>query len=194
MSITLVEPVEVASPFAVKWTRADCQKFEAAGVLTYRYELVNGAINRMGQGIPHRNSVIRLLFWLAELFGQDYLQTQAAIDVSPVDNPTNEPEPDVALLSVPLSSLTQNPSPEQVRLVVEVSDTTLRYDLTTKAVLYARAEIIEYWVLSLNERKLYIHRNPVQGQYQAIHEYDETETVALLAASDTPVRVENLLP
>jgi Uma2 family endonuclease len=79
-------------------------------------------------------------------------------------------------------------------LVVEVSDTTLRFDLRNKADLYARARIVEYWVADIAGRRLIVHRRPRVSGYAEILEYAETETVASLARPEGSVRVSDLLP
>jgi Uma2 family endonuclease len=77
-----------------------------------------------------------------------------------------------------------NPHPSDISLLVEISDTTLTYDLTIKASLYARAGIVEYWVLDVAGRRLLCHRTPVSGSYQSVTVYNEHESVAPLAAPD----------
>lgn len=187
------------NPFAVRWTRADCEKLVADGFLDYPYELVEREIIRqMPQNIPHRTAIALLTGWLYVVFGVRFVQSHAAIDVRPEENPTSQPEPDVAVLSVPLQSLMGseviNPTAEQVRLVVEISDSTLAYDLTVKAGLYARAEIAEYWVVDLNARTLHVLRQPNDGQYQDIREILESENIATLAVPEQFIAVRELLP
>jgi hypothetical protein len=75
-------------------------------------------------------------------------------DVSPDDNPTNEPEPDIIVLKADSSRFTQNPRPEDLHLVVEIADSTLSFDLNTNARLYARASIVAYWVLDISGRRM----------------------------------------
>ena len=71
------------SPNAIKWTRADCAKLEAEGILTRNYELVEGdIIYKMPQKTVHRNYVNRAANWLNSVFGADYVQSQVAIDVT----------------------------------------------------------------------------------------------------------------
>ena len=88
----------------------------------------------------------------------------------------------------------KSPLPQKWLLLVEVSDSTLRYDLTTKAALYATAEISEYWIVDIENRKIYVHQSPQNGFYQSVIEYVEGQIIAPLAAPHSPVRVENLLP
>jgi Uma2 family endonuclease len=75
-----------------------------------------------------------------------------------------------------------NPQPEDVQLLVEISDSTLNYDLSVKAALYARAGIVEYWVLDVNGRRLIVHREPEGDGYLSITVYVEDELVAPLVA------------
>jgi hypothetical protein len=183
------------APHRIRWTRADCEKLEASGALTYRYELIEGDIlSTVGQKLPHRTAITFTLEWAIRLFGRLYVQSQAEIDVSPEDNPTSEPEPDVCILNTSLSRLSQNPIPDQVALLIEISDSTLRFDLITKANLYARAQISEYWVLDLNNKKLIVHRYPQSGLYSSVVEYMETDSVASLAVPGSPVLISTLLP
>jgi Uma2 family endonuclease len=182
------------SPLEIRWTRDDCDRLEAAGFLNYRYELVEGAINRMGQNTAHANMVRLIIQWLVSTFGWDSFLSQTSIDVRPEDNPTNRPEPDGILLTRPASTFSADPKPGEIQLLIEASDSTVRYDLTTKASLYARAGIVEYWVVSLPDRVLTVHRDPQEGLYHDVRTYREDESVAALAARNKAVRVADLLP
>ncbi|WP_394793515.1 Uma2 family endonuclease [Armatimonas sp.] len=183
------------TPHRILWTRTRCAALEAAGVLTHRYELIEGDIlDKMGQKLPHRTAVTFTLAWALEVFGRDYIQNQAEIDVSPEDNPTSEPQPDVTVLRVALGQLTDNPTPSQVALLVEVSDSTLAFDLGAKARLYARASIEEYWVLDVSGRQLYIHRAPQNGTYTDVTVQSPSASVSPLTAPSSSVLVGQLLP
>jgi len=61
--------------------------------------------------------------------------------------------------------------------------------LSKKADLYARAGIPDYWVFDINNRRLIVHRQPVEGKYTSIVEYREDESVAPLAAPESQFRV-----
>jgi Uma2 family endonuclease len=63
-------------------------------------------------------------------------------------------------------------------LVVEIADSTLHFDLTVKAGLYARAGIVEYWVLDVTGRRLIVYREPESGAYRRVVAYSESEEVA----------------
>jgi Uma2 family endonuclease len=187
----------VPSPYRIRWTRTDCEDFQTRGLLQAgKYELIEGEIIRkMGQKPPHAITVSRLFAWCLSVFSGDFVQTQATINVSPEDNPTSEPEPDVfALNRSAVHFLSNYPVPSDLLLVVEVSDTTLAFDLSTKAALYARAGIIEYWVVDVLGRALTIHRQPEQGRYQTVIRYAADEMVSPLSRPDATVRVSTLLP
>src|SRR6266853_293031 len=175
-----------------RWTREDCEALEASGLLDQdRLELIDGElISKMGRKRPHVNAATIVAAWLIRTFGEQYVNQEAPIDVAPGDNPANEPEPDLIVLNRPSWEIEKaNPQPSDLRLVLEISDTTLGFDLTRKAALYARAEIVEYWVFDLQERRLVVHRDPSGGQYRSIAAYGEQESVAALAAPDSLFRV-----
>jgi Uma2 family endonuclease len=103
---------------------------------------------------------------------------------------TNEPEPDLVVLAKPSREFRDaNPRPTDLRLVVEISDSTLGFDLTTKAELYARAGIVEYWVVDVAARRLIVHRGPREGLYGSVTAYSEEECVTPLASSGREFRV-----
>jgi hypothetical protein len=81
-----------------------------------------------------------------------------------------------------------NPQPQDLDLVVEIADSTLKFDLTVKAALYARAAIVEYWVLDVAGRRLIAHRSPVSGAYTSVAVYAENEIIAPLAARNARFR------
>jgi Uma2 family endonuclease len=102
---------------------------------------------------------------LLGIFGETFINAGAPIDVAPEDNPMNEPEPDLIVLKRSFWEFkSSNPLPQDLHLVVEISDTTLSFDLTKKAALYARAGIVEYWALDVAARRLVVHREPTEGR------------------------------
>jgi len=194
MPITVTEapyrPVPLDPP-RKHWTRAECAALESTGALNHEsLELIEGElITRMGKKRPHVNALTFLMAWLVRVFGEAYVNAEAPIDVAPEDNPTNEAEPDIIVLTRPSWEFEHsNPRPADLRLIVEVSDTTLGFDLTAKANLYARAGVVEYWVLDVSARRLVVHREPVQGRYTQIGVYGDHERIAPLAAAHAEFR------
>lgn len=173
---------EPAEPPRKKWTRAE---LKSLGIQTpERFELIDGdVINKMGKKRPHTNVFILVHSWFLRVFGVEYVNPETSIDVAPQDNPINEPEPDLIVLSRSSFDIAEsNPGPQEIRLVVEISDTSLRFDLTVKAELYARAEIPEYWVFDVLQKRLIVHREPKGGRYVQVTAYAIGESVAPLAA------------
>src|SRR6185312_11350302 len=82
-------------------------------------------------------------------------------NAGPIALEDSQPEPDVAV--VPGSRFDYlTGHPVTALLAVEVSLTTLAYDLSTKAELYATASIPEYWVLDLEGKQLHVFRDPAK--------------------------------
>lgn len=195
--IRLEHGLDLTRPFRLRWTREDCERFEQGGLLTPgKYELIEGdLIQKMGQNRAHINTVMIVIRWLFATFGEAVVQGPGPIDVSPEDHPTNRPEPDATLLRRPLAAFNDtDPRPDDVLLLIEVSDATRYFDRGIKANLYARAGILEYWSLDLSARVLYVFRDPVNGAYASIVTYSANETVSLLATPSVCVLVGDLLP
>src|ERR1019366_10329935 len=149
------DPPAPLSPPRKRWTRAECAALESSGVWDQqKLELIDGElISKMGKNRPHVNALVTMMQWLVDTFGRGRVNPKAPIDVAPQDNPTNEPEPDLIVLRRASSSFQTSP-PQPADLA--------RFDLTVKAGLYARAGIVEYWVLDLTGRRLIVHREPEQ--------------------------------
>lgn len=179
-----------------RWTRSEYEDILLATLGQERLELVDGElISKMGKNRPQVNALILLQAWLVQVFGIQFVQPEAPIDVAPEDNPTSEPEPDLIVTNKDLSHFqTLNPGPQDLSLVVEIADTTLSFDLTSKARLYARAGIAEYWVLDISSRRMIVHRDSVEGEYRVITSYREDESVASLSAPQAGLLVGNVLP
>jgi Uma2 family endonuclease len=193
----IVENLASLEPFVgrKRWTIADCDLLERLGMLPVRYELIDGEIiEKVGQNLPHGTCVIQAILWLAGIFGGDFVRTQISVEASGEDRNINRPEPDVLVLSKPAQAYGSVPPASDLRLIIEVSDTTLRDDLQTKASLYARANVPEYWVLDVTSRRLFVHRNPDDGVYRTVERLSEADSIAPEAAPEHFVQVANLLP
>jgi Uma2 family endonuclease len=180
-----------------RWTRAECAALEAAGIFDQqRVELIEGElIDKMGKNRPHADVAALLIGWLIQVFGTRRVNAEVPIDVSPEDNPTNEPEPDLIVFRREYSGFRSvRPQPRDLDLVVEIADSSLAFDINVKAALYARAGIVDYWVLDVPGRRLIVHRNPQGGQYASVTSYDENESVAPLSAPNSPFPVREVFP
>jgi Uma2 family endonuclease len=134
-----------------------------------------------------------MMLWLIEAFGRDRVNPEALIDVAPADNPSNQPQPGLIVFGTASASFQSGPAqPGNLALVLEVADTTLQFDLTVKAGLYARAGIVEYWVLDLTGRRLIVHRDPEPGGYRSVFAYSESERVAPQASPQHELLVADI--
>ena len=128
------------------------------------------------------------------MFDETLVYQEAPISVAAQDTPTSEPEPDIIVLKPEAAGYSaEQPGPNDLALVVEVSDTTITFDLTIKASLYARAGIVDYWVVDLNARRLIVHRQPANGVYDSVIAYSESEMVSPLAAPEHAFKVRDVL-
>lgn len=193
---TVLEAVMDAPTLPHKlWTREDCAVLEKAGLIeAERYELIEGElILKMGKNHPHVRALAILARWLRSCFGDAPVVQESPIDLRAEDRLASEPEPDVSVLVRAVDDFSTHPRPEELRLVAEISLTSLLFDLTTKSRLYARSGIVEYWVLDVAGRRLIVHREPVDGRYRSVVAFGEEERVATLAAPEKYVRVGDLL-
>ena len=180
-----------------KWSVRDCRFLVDSGLLDPgKYELIEGEIvSKMGQSRLHIGTVTRILAALAAIFDILSLQSQAQIGIGELDA-FNDPEPDVAVLRGTTEDyLDHEPNPAtDVLLAVEASLTTLPGDQTTKAQLYARHSIREYWIVAIARRELIVHRQPTANGYADVRTYGENEAVAPLSAPGRLVQVSALMP
>jgi len=120
-----------------------------------RVELIEGAIVDMPPiGSLHAATVMALAERLIRSIGASaHVRVQQPVTLGP----DSEPQPDLAVVTGrPERYRAEHPRPEDVLLVVEVADATLRFDLDVKARLYACNGIAEYWVVDLVNRKLHV--------------------------------------
>lgn len=175
------------------WTRAEYRKLIEMGILEDgKYELVLGEIwKKMGQGRRHTFVVTRIFKLLGLIFGFDRIQSQSSLPMSY----DGDPEPEAALLTNNLDQyLEAEPTTQDMLLVVEASDSTLRPDLTRKARQYGSVGIPEYWVVDIPNRLLHVFRQPTQTGYAEETILTTDDEVRPLAAPDAAVRVADLLP
>jgi Uma2 family endonuclease len=198
MSAALLLPFDTANETLPrkKFTRAEMERLTAEGFFEgQRYELINGdLIDKMGQKPQHGSTIQRLMAALLKCFDPFRIRIQMAMDVAPADSNLSVPEPDLVVLREWKPDYdVRYPRGNECILVVEVSDTTVRSDLTQKAALYARAVVPEYWVLDLKGRRLVIHRHPRDGAYNFVQFFSESESVSLEGRTEI-ICVAELLP
>jgi Uma2 family endonuclease len=108
--------------------------------------------------------------------------------------PDSEPQPDIVLLKPrPDFYRTALPQAEDVLLLVEAADTSVRYDRNVKRPLYAEAGIVEHWIVNLEREVVEVHRQPQSGAYRHIERIGRGASVAPQAFSDVVLSVDDIL-
>ena len=103
----------------------------------------------------------------------------------------SEPQPDLAVLRRrPDFYSGERPGPADVLLVVEVADSSLRFNRTVKLPLYARAGIAELWIVDLRRRVLDTSRNPSADGYRETTTHQSGDQLALAVAPQIVVRLK----
>jgi Uma2 family endonuclease len=149
-----------------------------------RIELIKGEIIQMSPiGKKHAVCVARLDRLLQRL-----LSNQAFIWVqSPVrlDN-GSEPQPDLAILKLRDDFYEERlPIPEDILLIIEVSDSTIDYDLNIKMPLYAEFDIPEAWLIDVNEKTVTRFAKPSSSGYKSTESLDGNDLLLLLGVEIT---------
>ena len=156
---------------------------------------MRGRFESTTQRPPHAASTDLVESYLRVAFPSAYIRGQKPLALTD----SSEPEPDVAVVPGTARDYVKR-HPERALLVVEVAE-AFTYDCTTKASMYAKAGIAEYWIVNLVDRLLEIHREPgpmseqpLGFSYRSVTRHHDGDTVAPLAAQHRLYRVTDLLP
>ncbi len=160
--------------------------------------LIEGEILEMpGPNPPHAAITTKIDYTLREHFRQGFvIRNQSPLVLSQA----TDPEPDLAVVTGKVMDYYQA-HPTTAVLVVEVADSTLDYDLTTKASLYAAAGIADYWVVDLVNRRVVFHRSPqadpsarFKWRYADVETLVHADSLSPLAMPSASIAVSDLLP
>ncbi|MBK8492706.1 MAG: Uma2 family endonuclease [Saprospirales bacterium] len=124
---------------------------------------------------PYHNSHVDKVaqFFILKLNEKANIRTQGSVRL---DN-YSEPEPDICILKFRENFYSdQQPGPEDILLMVEVSLETLAKDRTLKLEKYARSGIPEYWIVIPEEGIVEVYRRPKEGAYQEKNTYGKGDT------------------
>jgi Uma2 family endonuclease len=157
-----------------------------------KVELLNGEIIEiMAKGTKHAifNDLVADI--LSEKLGENvYLRNQNPITLDDF----SEPEPDIVLAKPPRGNyFEKHPTPEDIYLVMEISDTTLAQDRETKSLLYARAGIVQYLLLNVNEQTIEDYREPNSDGYEFKQTHRIGDKFNLVAFPETEIKVSEIL-
>lgn len=153
-------------PMRLRFTVDDYYKMIELGMLKdyEKAEIIEGElIKKMTIGDRHAYVVdILNKFFIKNVPDSIHVRIQNPLRISDFD----EPEPDIVLSDLTKYDGKRHPRPAEVLLVVEVSDSTLKYDRDVKLALYSNAGIAEVWIVNLVNNIIEIHQKPSNGIYQ----------------------------
>ena len=196
MTTTLAAPyAPLPNPRRRLFSRTDCEEIEKTGVLSLPYELIEGEIiEAMPYHRPHAYTLMELTIRMIQLFGAEFVQSQMPMEIMGEDAVHNFPIPDLVLLKQSFRTLPYtHPQASDMKLLVEVSDSALASDLTTKARLFARAGVPLYWIIDVNERRLFALSEPEEGEYTRREEIAETGIILIEGGSES-LSIASLFP
>ena len=182
-------------PALRRFTVEEYYKLAEAGILRpdERVELIEGRIVTMSpKGTRHAAATDRAARCFAKHLGDRVLiRNQNPVHLTD----DTEPEPDV-VLAVPQEKEYANhhPTPAEVLLVLEVSESSLSFDRRDKGFIYAKAGIIQYAVLNTRARELEDYRGPSLEGYRSKQTYRADQSFSLVAFPEVVIGVGELLP
>jgi Uma2 family endonuclease len=154
-------------------------------------EIIDGELIRtMTVGDRHAQVVNKLTKILVKNVSDDVLVS--------VQNPLrltdyHEPEPDFVLADLTKYDGSRHPRPSETLVVIEVSDSTLKYDRETKLSLYAEAGIKEFWIVNLPKNIIEIHTNLSDEVYQTVKIFKLGDTIKSETIPDLEIEVDKIL-
>lgn len=196
MSVTLSPPLETTEQVTQEhhWTVEEFYHAYEAGELDYskRWELIQGRIvEKMPLGPPHAS--------LADIIAQMLRDAMQPSFIVREEKPVHlafdsELVPDITVARGARTDYSHHhPGPEDAVLLVEVADTSAARDLGEKALQYAQAGIVDYWVVLVNEAAIVVHRQPSPEGYQDVVRLAGVDTLLPLALPEAIWTVDALL-
>jgi len=174
-----------------RWTTNTYFRLGELGLLDDgRTELIDGEIIVMSpQGGRHAQIVSRLRRALQAAFGlENDVRVQSTMRLSE----TTAPEPDVSVIAG--DPIDHPDLPTTALLVAEVSDSTIKFDREQKELVYARANIPEYWLVNLKTNQVEVRRQPTAAGYKEILTFEVGDQIAPVTLPGVQIAVVSFLP
>ncbi len=159
--------------------------------LQRKIELIRGELREMNPAGPiHDGLIIYLTNWSAREVSKYFLLVacQTGLDLPELES---KPEPDLMWLRSD-RYLKRHPSATDVKLAIEVSDSSLNSDLQEKAVLYAEAGIVEYWNVYASAQRVHVCRHPKGTEYVDRSIAEQGDRISPLLATDAVLDIAEL--
>ncbi|MBX9588532.1 MAG: Uma2 family endonuclease [Hyphomonadaceae bacterium] len=175
----------------LRWTLAEFERLTELGIFTEedRIELIGGELVPMSPK-GNRHEVVRdeLQDWIIRRL-PEVVRLSSEIGWRPPHADTYI-EPDFLLCPRALKGVTV--PPPEVLLAIEVAHSSLKFDMTTKADLYARLGVREYWVVNAETLTTRVHRTPSAQGYASVVEVPLTETLTPLFMPSLSLKLADL--
>jgi Uma2 family endonuclease len=182
-----------------RWTREEYYRMIDAGILTTqdKVQLIEGEIVEMAPQYSPHATALTLAYQVIgrDASGNHYVRIQLPLALGP----DSEPEPDVAVVAGSARDYWDE-HPTTALLVIEVSASSLKFDRTVKARVYARAGIPEYWIVNLDDSCVEVHRDPILGSpmrmepcYQTVKTHGRGDRISPLAMPNESFAVDDFL-
>jgi Uma2 family endonuclease len=169
-------------------------KIVEAGVFPERVrtELIDGEIIEMsGMGVAHAMAITRANRLFSRAF-EDKAEVRVQLPL-PLSR-FSEVEPDFCLVNARRAAIDiHHPEPADVFLVVEISDSSLRYDRDVKLPVYAAAGVAEVWIEDLPNQILHVYREPSGKLYKTALSLQSGDSVSPLAFGEVSFSVSDLI-
>lgn len=185
--------MKTLTPHPKRFTRDVYHKMAESAIFqeSDRLELIRGEIIEMSPvGTRHASCVNKLNQLLAKK-----LPTETIVSVqNPIVLTNNsEPQPDLVILKYrPDFYANEHPHPEDILLLIEVSDSSIEYDQNVKIPLYAENKISEVWLVNLNDNCVEIYQKPYQNYYQNIQKLSAINIISLSNFSEIEIKISEL--
>lgn len=174
--MTVLEAKEMPTiPYKRSFTVSEYYKMYQMGLFrNEKLELLEGEIFKMSPiGAKHSDCVDYLNSYLVYiLYKEATIRVQEPIELS--DN--TEPEPDLVIAQKKRYKK-KHPTPKDVYLIIEVSDSSYHYDREHKLPIYSQNGIPEVWIINVNENFVEQFSNPFQGKYHFYKKFMMGEAV-----------------
>ncbi|TAL43792.1 MAG: Uma2 family endonuclease [Methylovulum sp.] len=157
-----------------------------------RLELINGEILEMAPIGPNHAGHLKRINNLLTLLvaGKAIVSVQDPLQLGDL----SEPEPDFMLLKPNADFYSsRHPNAGDVLLLVEIADTSLKFDQNQKLRLFALHGIPEYWLLNLNDSCLEVYRKPRGEVYAEKNTLQAGDSVTLSQLPDISIQVSAIL-
>ncbi len=159
--------------------------------LNRKIELIRGEIREMNPAGPiHDDLIIYLNHWSTTATNPKEIRVAVQTGLS-LAGQQSRPEPD--LMWIRAARYRQShPTANDVKLAIEVSDSSLQADLIEKAGLYAEAGIVEYWIVDAHGKCIHVFRDPTAGKYCNRSVSKIGEQLSPIAPCTTPLDLKDL--